>query len=141
MPSLRPVRRQGRVAADAFVYRLPDDVLLLEVHEHLASAISKLLRLYKLRAKVEIKPAAPSFHVQQLLPQGSETVADICAALEDDAVVVAPDPRGASFGVRALFNQPREPKPPTEGIFTTYRAWEVFHGLPEGCVSVCCAAA
>lgn len=102
------------------------------MHEHLASTISKLLRLYKLRAKVEIKPASPNFHVQQLLPQGSETVEDVCGALENEAVVVAPDPRGPAFGVRALFNAPREATPPAEGIFTNYRAWEMFHGLPEG---------
>lgn len=106
--------------------------MLLEVHEQLASTVSKLLRLYKLRAKVEIKPASPDFQVHQLLPEAGETMEDLCAAVAADASVVAPDPRGAAFGVRALFPTPRDAKPPQGIVFANHRHWELFNGLPQG---------
>lgn len=79
---------QGKVLSDLFVWRLEEQGFLLDAPAARAELLAARLRLFKLRAKVEIE-AAPQW-----------------CAVSGDGELAASDPRLPALGVRALSRTP-----------------------------------
>ncbi|CEG42015.1 transferase caf17 mitochondrial-like [Plasmopara halstedii] len=104
---------KGRIVGDCHVLQLADDTFLLDYDDKLKEALFKHWKRYKLRMNVEIKDVTDAFDVYATI---SALVDDMDAALvpkirmldqlqtlnsENNAMIFA-DPRGKSFGTRAI---------------------------------------
>jgi folate-binding protein YgfZ len=100
---------QGKYLADFFVVRHPDGALFIDIATALAPATLRRLTMYRLRADVQITPAA--LHVQRGLgapPSGA-----------------LPDPRHPALGWRAWTTSPGSPPA------IDWDAIRVTHLIPE----------
>jgi len=80
---------QGKIIADFFIYS-EGDALLLETPTKFAESLHKRLRMYRLRAPIEI----------------TETDLHVYAIWDEDDMAGHPDPRHASLGNRVLSETP-----------------------------------
>ena len=79
---------QGKVIADFFVHRLADDHLVLETAEKFGTVLLLRLKIYKLRAKIDIKDISADY--------------DVYALWDGKGKVGLTDPRRAELGQRFL---------------------------------------
>lgn len=105
---------QGRLLYDLFVVGTEDGCLLDVAAEHRAALIQRLT-MYRLRAKVEIRP--DEARVAALFPSRPE-----------DQEGWVPDPRLPGLGLRGYGAQP--PAGAEAAEEAAYDAWRLLHGLP-----------
>jgi tRNA-modifying protein YgfZ len=120
---------QGKVLFDFFVLRNGDG-FLLDVARDQASALTKRLMLYKLRAAVEIADVSQDYAVAALWNGGSPVLES------GPRCIVFPDPRLREMGARALIQVPLPSDLGGAGITAAtdqdYLAHRVRLGVPEG---------
>lgn len=80
---------QGKIIADFFIYRVGED-LLLETATKFGDVLHKRLRMYRLRAPIEI----------------TETDLHVYAVWDEEDMPGHPDPRHASLGNRVMIETP-----------------------------------
>ncbi|MEO8667233.1 MAG: folate-binding protein [Bauldia sp.] len=115
---------QGKVLFDFLVFR-DGDRFLFEIKRDLAADFARRLTFYRLRAKVEI--ADLSAERQVVAAWGG-------AASPELAGLVAPDPRLAGLGYRAIVGASGDISAPgyALGDEGSYDAWRIGLGVPEG---------
>ena len=79
---------QGKIIADFFVHKFTDDYLVLETAEKFGKILALRLKMYKLRAKIDIVDISDSF--------------DVYALWSGEGVVGLTDPRHPALGQRLL---------------------------------------
>jgi folate-binding protein YgfZ len=105
---------QGKVAADFFLWRT-DDGVMIDANARAAEGLRNKMLLYRLRSKVEIGPIETGLGV---------FVGDVAAS----AILSAADPRRPELGLRAIMlaeGPPPQHEPPA------YRARRIAAGLPD----------
>ena len=108
---------QGKIIVD-FVLSEQDDAFWLDVPAQLAADLLKRLRLYRLRAQIELTDLSETMGVQAIwgeepLPAGAQ-----------------PDPRHASLGARLIAERATLAKNP--GDRAAYEAQRIACGIPQG---------
>jgi folate-binding protein YgfZ len=96
---------QGKYLHDFFIAEAPDGGLLVDGERERLDDLAKRLKLYKLRAKVEIADVSDAWMVAVLpaggaMPLGADATAGQAAGLADGVVFM--DPRLADLGARAI---------------------------------------
>jgi tRNA-modifying protein YgfZ len=122
---------QGKILFDFFVVRAGGDGFLLEVARDMTAELAKRLKLYKLRAKVDIQDASEDY---QVLAQWGPSPVD---RAQPAGTVAFTDPRLPALGVRIL-----APASFPRGDLATgdvsdaeaddYHAHRIALGVPEG---------
>ena len=108
---------QGKIIVD-FVLSEQDDAFWLDVPAQLAADLLKRLRLYRLRAQIELTDLSETMGVQAIwgeepLPAGAQ-----------------PDPRHASLGARLIAERATLATNPGERA--AYEAQRIACGIPQG---------
>ncbi|MBL6957817.1 MAG: folate-binding protein YgfZ [Rhodospirillales bacterium] len=131
---------QGKFLHDFFIIEL-DGSLLLDCEGDRLADLLKRLRMYKLRAQVDVEDRSPDFSVAALFGKDALSAAGLpekpgSAAAFNGGVVFA-DPRLAAAGARAIL-----PKDSAEAALTAtslspgdkdaYEAVRISLGLPDG---------
>ena len=98
---------QGKIIADFFIYR-DDEALFLETPTKFAQSLHKRLRMYRLRAPIEI----------------TETDLEVYAVWDEPDMPGHPDPRHTSLGNRVLTETPL----PETGDYDAHR---LSLGVPD----------
>ncbi len=133
---------QGRLFADFLLWRAEDGALLLECAAERGEALAARLRLYRLRAQVEIT-TPPADRTVLILPGadparfGLPAAAGAARALAEPQALIAVDPRLVALGVRALVPAGREAEfrarfDLAEGEVADWRAHRLALGVAEG---------
>eukprot|EP00112_Aurelia_sp_Birch-Aquarium-sp1_P013909 Seg298.12 transcript_id=Seg298.12/GoldUCD/mRNA.D3Y31 product="putative transferase CAF17-like mitochondrial" protein_id=Seg298.12/GoldUCD/D3Y31 len=93
---------QGRVLFDAFLYAVPGepDGYFLECDSDAIESVIKHLKMYKLRAKVNISDASKEVEAWVLFPGNGALDANVMKG--DDKLLANKDPRIASLGMRII---------------------------------------
>lgn len=121
---------QGKFLHDMLLMPV-DGGLLLDCDGARSADLLKRLRMYRLRAKVEIADRADLAAVAVFAPDGGETV--VPAALEKAALALAPDPRLPALGWRGIL--PREmlaTGQPVNATDADYAQHRLALGVPDG---------
>jgi len=84
---------QGKIIADFFVHRISDNDLVLETPEKFGKILTLRLKMYKLRAKIDIEDISNSYDVYVLWANKTE---------ECEGEVGLTDPRNPKLGQRLL---------------------------------------
>jgi len=131
---------QGKLFAELVIWRDETHTFLLDVPAERREALVQRLRVYRLRAHVEIEPD-PSWKVV-VIPQAAPDrfgldKAPGAARAGPEGSRIAVDPRLAALGVRALVPLGREAEfrarfDLTEGEVADWRAHRLALGVPEG---------
>ncbi|XP_043119630.1 putative transferase CAF17 homolog, mitochondrial [Puntigrus tetrazona] len=134
---------QGRTLYDVILYSLkgnPDGFngVLLECDSTVRDAIMRLLKVYKIRRKVEFS-SCPALSVWALLPQSKAGVAERSkpeVAAADKVLVLEQDPRTELMGWRMISSCQENPHEIVsacqEGHTEEYHRHRYKIGLPEG---------
>ena len=93
---------QGKYLHDFFIAEAADGTLLLDGERARLDDLSKRLKLYKLRAKVDIADQSDDWSVAALLPRPDGLPNDQGAAKAEAGGVVFTDPRLPALGARAV---------------------------------------
>ena len=93
---------QGRVLFDTLLYAVPDEpnCYFLECDSDAIDSVIKHLKMYKLRAKVNISDASKEVEAWALFPGNGAL--DANAIKEDNKLLAHKDPRLASLGMRII---------------------------------------
>ena len=93
---------QGRVLFDAFLYAVPEepDGYFLECDSDALNNVIKHLKMYKLRAKVNISDASKEVEAWTLFPGNGTLGANVIKG--DNKLLAHKDPRHASLGMRIV---------------------------------------
>ena len=93
---------RGRVMFDAFLYAVPDepDCYFLECDSYSIDSVIKHLKMYKLRAKVNISDASKEVEAWTFFPGNGAL--DTNAIKGDNKLLAQKDPRLASLGMRII---------------------------------------
>ncbi len=104
---------QGKIIADFFIHRLADDNLVLETPETAGKALLMRLKMYRLRAKIEIEDISADYNIYALWDrQGQEGTED---------------PRLATLGERLLTSERLDPSQSAND----YDEHRLKHGVPD----------
>eukprot|EP01006_Ploeotia_vitrea_P023338 TRINITY_DN55776_c0_g1_i1.p1 TRINITY_DN55776_c0_g1~~TRINITY_DN55776_c0_g1_i1.p1 ORF type:complete len:432 (-),score=160.81 TRINITY_DN55776_c0_g1_i1:59-1234(-) len=125
---------QGRVLVDGFIAQR-DDAFLVQAKQSVVALLQRHLKMYRLRAKVQIDEASEETRVFAVMTTGD--VDECCAQLREKnpAATVFVDPRTPALGVRVLL--PASEKLNVMDEFervpaSVYEALRLLHGVPEG---------
>jgi len=112
---------KGRVMADALLYSLGKQRVLVEVHDSVHAPLLRHMTIHKLRSSVTISAAAENYRcfVQRFLPLPQSV----------ENVLSVPDPRGQEFGTRILTLQ--EPAADEVAASVEYERFRQLKGLPD----------
>ncbi|KAI8323926.1 Aminomethyltransferase folate-binding domain-containing protein, partial [Martensiomyces pterosporus] len=128
---------QGRVIADGFVYprnagvNFPHPVFLVEVDARMKERLLKIMRFYKLRARISLRDASEEYAVWGVWGPGSGALGESTAAAD----VWLADGRAPGMGLRLIL--PRDAKPALPHKFEQkpseiYALRRILKGVPEG---------
>ncbi|KAI9505167.1 hypothetical protein BX070DRAFT_177213, partial [Coemansia spiralis] len=125
---------QGRMVADAFVYpknagvNFPHPVFLVEVDAQAKERVLKVMRFYKLRAKIEVRDATAEYDVWSVWGPGS-------MGLVAAADVWFLDERAPGMGLRLVVGKTARLQLPAGFEQTDERQYtlrRILKGVPEG---------
>jgi hypothetical protein len=112
---------QGKIMFDFLVFATGDDRYLLDCPLSLASELAKRLNMYKLRSRLTVANRSDALESFALL--------DAPERPSSPAIALAPDPRAAALGWRAIADKGKiEPT----GARADYEARRIRAGVPEG---------
>jgi folate-binding protein YgfZ len=121
---------QGKILFDFFVVACPDG-FCLETARGKAAELAERLKLYKLRARVDIKDVSSDYTVAALWPGGDQGSRPL-----GDAPLRFPDPRLAGLGYRELTTLSSDWALGDEDAVSAtqddYHAHRIGLGVPEG---------
>ena len=121
---------QGKILFDFFVVKGPEG-FCLEVARGKAAELAERLKLYKLRARVDIKDVSSDYTVAAIWPGGEQGPRPL-----GDAPLRFPDPRLAELGYRELTTLRSDwalgGENATSATQDDYHAHRIGLGVPEG---------
>ena len=125
--------RQGRVLADALFYTLNADepAILLEVDSTILAEVSRFMKRFKLRSKIQIRDASADWNAFQIWGDAQSVEG---AGLAGGAIVRR-DTRAPAMGWRMLLPaKEEEPKiaETTQASEEAYEEHRILCGVPEG---------
>jgi len=109
---------QGKIIVDFFLHEAADGAFLLDCPRDLAADLLRRLKLYRLRAKLELDDVSSQYGAAALW---GDTPAP-------DGTIAGSDPRHAALGLRVL----GEPARFAPGGSAAYAAHRIALGVPEG---------
>jgi tRNA-modifying protein YgfZ len=111
---------QGKILYDFVVFALEGGRFLLDCPLSLAADLEKRLTMYRLRAKIEVRNRSDEFDSLAFLDEARPTV---------EALALAPDPRAAALGWRALAEKGTIA---ASADTAAYEARRIGAGVPKG---------
>ena len=119
---------QGKILFDFFVIGA-DNGVWLDCHTDMQAALIKRLKMYRLRAKIEIEPM-PDKYVGVLFNPNEQGTLPPIPSIETNAAF--PDPRLANLGVRIIAGEETlNSLQATKGTPQDYRAHRIANGVAE----------
>ncbi|MBU2534173.1 MAG: folate-binding protein [Alphaproteobacteria bacterium] len=113
---------QGKILFDFFLVKMVDG-FLIDIDRTMADDLIKRLGFYRLRAKVTLENVSDEYLVAALWPAGVRV---------PGGIVVYPDPRHETLGVRLILPRGREGELPGEMVGEeAYDAHRIAIGVPE----------